>query len=553
MAISVFPAGGDEFVTNDFVVDMNNSANNVVDLGRSYAAGAYDVSLASGDSTFDIYALDADGASVGYTSDATIVATAAFTSIVILGVSTTEVVTFAYAGASNNTTSEGDATGAGAYLESIVPFDLPNIDDSNFATDVEIYFESGTVSTAAKNVTRNDSTELIVTRPDSLDVNLDPWDVKALNPGVTAPTGSNAHILAGTVDAGATPVWTTTSPLDTATPNVAYSATVVATDPDGGTVDYAITAGTFPGLTLSSGGVLSGTPTAPGTATITASDEGGNGNPREFILPLIPATGGTVSEVDGYRVHTFNSSDDLIVDFEIATAELIILAGGGGSGKSGNDSGGGGGGGGLLSSISGFNSGSATSALASETLTPGTYTVTIGAGGAGAANNNVRGSSGSDTIFPTVGTAIGGGGGAGFNENAATGGSGGGAGGGNRASGTSGQGFSGGVQNAGGGSGGGGSFTEGAQTNTENPSNGGKGTHNFLDQRGWGAGGGGGRRTSANNSSGGGSSGNDQTTYAGNGSLNVGNSGVANFGGGGGSGISPGAGGSGKVVVRYQV
>lgn len=62
---------------------------------------------------------------------------------------------------------------------------------------------------------------------------------------------------------------TTTSPLPSATQNVAYSATMSAV---GGTAPYtwAVTAGTLPtGLSLSSAGVISGTPTTAGSATVT--------------------------------------------------------------------------------------------------------------------------------------------------------------------------------------------------------------------------------------------------------------------------------------------
>lgn len=68
----------------------------------------------------------------------------------------------------------------------------------------------------------------------------------------------------------------TTSPLTAGTVGTPYSLTLVAT---GGTAPYTwtVTAGTLPpGLSLSSAGVLSGTPTAAGTSTftITATDSG---------------------------------------------------------------------------------------------------------------------------------------------------------------------------------------------------------------------------------------------------------------------------------------
>lgn len=553
MAISTFPAPEGGATNNDFVVDMNETTNNSIDLPREFGSGSYAISLSSGDTTYDVYFLDSDGATVGYSNSSSIVASAAFETVVILGVATDEVISFAFSGAVANANGEGDETGAGAYLVSITPSDLPELDDTanvvggNFAADVEFYFESGTVSTAAKNIVRSDSTALVVTRPDALDPALDPWDVKVINPGVTPPTGSNSHILAGTVDAGAAPVWVTTSPLPAGTLLQAYSETLSATDADG-SVSYTVTSGSLPtGLSLdSSTGIIAGTPTAVGNPfTVTAEDQGGNTNPREFEIPIVQATGGSISVVDGYTVHTFDASGDFTPLTTITDVEYIILAGGGG----GRRFGGGGGGGGLLASIPTFASGSATTALSAVTVNAQTYAVTIGAGGG-------ENASGTDSSLANIGTAIGGGYGASRNVNAASGGSGGGAsdnnGNKNEGAGTTGQGFSGGPKGSGnidGGAGGGGTGGVGIATNAGQT--GGIGTSNFLDERGWGAGGGGGQN--GGSASGGGSDGNDQTNYAGNGGT-AGNSATANYGGGGGgSSNSPsGSGASGKVIVRYQ-
>jgi hypothetical protein len=94
--------------------------------------------------------------------------------------------------------------------------------------------------------------------------------------------------------------------LPTATVETSYSQTLTAT---GGTAPYtfAVTAGTLPtGLNLSSGGVLSGTPTALGssTFTVTATDSSGLAGSQTYTLAaaypalavtgfLSPATAGT--------------------------------------------------------------------------------------------------------------------------------------------------------------------------------------------------------------------------------------------------------------------
>ena len=142
--------------------------------------------------------------------------------------------------------------------------------------------------------------------------------------------------------------------------------------------------------------------------------------------------------------------------------EYLIVAGGGG-GSCGN-AGGGGGAGGLLTSI--------------VTVTPGaSYSVTVGAGGAGAPQNNdnvLNGSSGVNSVFGSI-SATGGGGGAGNVRTGLTGGSGGGAGGSIYGSlnplvgqSVSGQGNSGGMSASTAGGGGGGAGTVGSSSRVDN-------------------------------------------------------------------------------------
>lgn len=585
MGISTFPAAtGGGAINNDFVVDMNDTTNNSIDLPRAFVAGSYAITLSSGDTSYDIYFIDDNGASVGYSNSASIVASDSFTTVVILGVAIDEVISFSYSGAVADANGEGDEVGAGAYLVSISPSDLPTIDDTanviggNFGTAVEFYFESGTVSLAAKQVARADSTALIVTRPDSLSPDLDPWDVRVVNPGVPEPTGSNAHILAGTVDAGANPVFVTTSPLPNGTVNQVYAGTIVATDADG-SVTYSITAGSLPaGLSFDGNtGVISGTATGNSqTFTVQALDDGGNSNTREFDLAITYAVGGSVTTSGNYTYHTFTTSGDFEALATLNSVEYIVLAGGGGGGGSlngGLSGGGGGGGGGLVSSFTGYSSGSASAAASAVTVNAGTATVTVGGGGSrGNASPNsgadMNGNNGSDSSFGSFATAIGGGFGGAWNlqRNGNPGGSGGGSSmsGNTGGAGTTAQGQSGGnSNNQNVGAGGGGTYVAGQDGATNDAGDGGSGTHNALDERGWGAGGGGGAGSSGRAPGvGGGSSGNDNATYAGNGGNQntAATNGTANYGGGGGGGHSvnnnvgyaAGSGGSGRVVIRYE-
>jgi hypothetical protein len=556
MSVNVFPpvSGGGGSVNNDFVVDMNQTANNVALLSKEVAAGAFAISLSSGDTSYDVYLLDELGDSVGYSNSASIVATAPFTSVVILGVVTSEVVSFTFAGTVSQVSAEGTAIGAGAYLTSISPSDLPEIDDTanivggNFGTDVEIQFFSGEVSQAAKQVVRESSTALIVTRPDQLSSTLNPWSVRAINPGIPTPSGSGAFILAGAVTGGAGVSWVTTSPLTAALIDNAYSFTLVATDADGPVV-MAIESGTLPtGLSLDgSTGIVSGTPTVEETAsfTVRATDAGGNFADRVFGLQVVPSLilgADSYSSSGGYKYNVFTASGTAQF-LQNLTVDYLIVAGGGGGGSDNGASGGGGGAGGWKS-------------FTGQSFTAGNQSVTVPAGGASSAP-------GSNVFFGGQNTQGGGDGGdgqyGGSSRNGGNGGSGGGAGGytsqntgGNGLGGTIGQ--VGGYDNGtgfNGGSGGGGSTNAGENTpisgNSTQGGDGGNGRA-WLDGTIY-AGGGGGAGSEIR-----GVPGQGGTGGGADGMISYGSSPIAallNTGGGGGGGGTGSQGGSGIVIIRY--
>lgn len=533
--------------SNNFVVEMSGS-NNTVQLDSTKAAGTYNISLASGDTTFDIYLVAPDGSEAGYSNSGSITATADFDTVVALGAASDEVVAFSFAGAVSTADGVGDEPGAAAYLTSISPTDLPTIDDTatvtggNFGADTEIKFESGATVLDAKNIVVTNSTSLVVTRPDNLDADLDPWTLRAITTGVPEPTGTNANILTDAVTAGDSPVWVTTSPLATATINTSYTDTLEATDPDGGAVTYAVTTGSLPtGLSLdSSTGVISGTPTGSGqTFTVTATDDGGSQTTREFTLPVLLATGGTVTSAGGFVYHTFTSSDDFVALTTITDAEYVLIGGGGGASQ--DRFGAGGGAGGVLQGT--------------VTLTAQTYSVGIGDGGAGD-NTPI---SGTGSNFGNIASAVGGGAAGGSLQPGQNGGSGGGGyASGNDAAlriggnGTAGQGFDGGnalySSNAGFAGGGGGGATEAgsdAGNIGSNPGNGGDGIQlsDWASATGTGlnnyyAGGGGA----------GGAFGN--SNYVGSPGAGATN-GTAQENTGSGGSTSRGDGGSGLLMVRY--
>ena len=549
MGISTFPApSGDSGLTNDFTLDKNNTENDAFLLGRTFAAGGYSV-VVTGSTAYDVYLLDEAGSAVGYSNGTSIIASAQFSQVSALGLGTADTISFTYGGPITNASEEGSLIGAGAYLTSISPSDLPQIDDTaivaggNFASDVEVSFISGTVTKPAKNVVVGSSTALVVTRPDDLIEDLAPYDLQAINPGITPPTGSGANVLSGTVTAGTDPSFVTTSPILGAFTAVAFSTAILTSDSEGTVVDWQITAGTIPpGLSLATAtGAISGTPSADGDYyfTVQITDDGGNTNSQEFNLPVgLVVSGGASTAVGGTTYVYFTASDDLVYN-NATTLEYLVIAGGGGGGNANFNLAGAGGGG--------------AGGLLTGTAAPvgGTVAITVGAGGSGA--------NGTDSVLTGYATATGGGkGGNSINAGAAGGSGGGGASqsgsfaGSVGGTGVAGQGFAGGSGIPDQGGGGGGASEAGTATY------GGDG----LDFGAWASaigiiydagkfagGGAGGNNTSslvAGGLGGGGAAGTLPATV-----------GSANSGGGGGGGpeVSGGgsgaAGGSGLVVVRF--
>ena len=258
--------------------------------------------------------------------------------------------------------------------------------------------------------------------------------------------------------------------------------------------------------------------------------------------------GGTETISGSYKLHTFTTSDNFVV-FNSGTIDYLIVAGGGGGGAR---HGGGGGAGGMITG--------------SMSITPGTYSITVGAGGDGTpAGATTRGSQGTDTTGLGY-TVVGGGGGGGRTQG--PGGSGGSGGGGNTGgvgngsggTGTTGQGNNGGASAPShasdycGGGGGGAGSAGGTATQTV-PGDGGDGLQSSISGTALyysGGGGGAGYRVATAYGAGG-------SNIGGNGGIGAnypetGYDGATNTGSGGGGGTDGaggGAGADGIVIIRY--
>lgn len=288
-------------------------------------------------------------------------------------------------------------------------------------------------------------------------------------------------------------------------------------------------------------------------------------------------TGGTITTYGNYRVHTFTTSGSFTINglVSIQAADILIVAGGGGGGATCDRTGAGGGGGGVIY-------------LTSQTLTPGTYNVVVGSGGSGGTYTNgtnvsVKATSGGNSSFGALGTAVGGGYGASQDnagDYAGSGGSGGGIThvGGTAGSGTSGQGYAGGpvafnqgsIPGAFAASGGGGAGAVGSNGTPVGGGAGGSGVQNSINGTAtYYAGGGGGSVNYIGGGSGSGGTGglggggNGANTTGPNNSPTSVNGGDATFYGGGGGGAAANHGGppsnrggngyQGIVIIRYNI
>jgi len=272
------------------------------------------------------------------------------------------------------------------------------------------------------------------------------------------------------------------------------------------------------------------------------------------------AFGGDLVTTDGnYWYHTFRSSGTFLLE-QPTSVDYLVVAGGGGGGDAAGGHGGGGGAGGLRSTVTATGGGGSLESALS--MTPGSYTVTVGAGGAGVLSHGApygNGTSGSNSVFATI-TSTGGGYGGGYNTSTGlsyVGGSGGSGGGGSDnpggAASPSGQGYAGSTGSTYIGGGGGGAGEAGG---TDGTGQGGDGIATSISGSSVTYAGGGGGSSASSPNQGGTKVGGDGG--GGNGQVRdgaAGSAGTANLGGGGGGSSTTASysGGSGIVIVRYAV
>lgn len=263
-------------------------------------AGIYYLTTELNDTTYDVYAIAADGSLSGYSNTGRLTATAEFALVVVFGVASPDVLKFetktTVFGSGNGNVNDG----APAFISGATPALLESIDDTttitggNFATTVQVSFiGTDSVVRAAKNVVRSSSTQLIATRPDDFPVAASPYDVRVINPGIPLPTTApNQHILADAITAGTGPSWVTSSILFWESGETT-SLALVAQDTEASDVDYSIVSGAlWAGFSLDSEtGVITGDASSLNLGdfmifTVRATDSGGNTSDRTFEVYL---------------------------------------------------------------------------------------------------------------------------------------------------------------------------------------------------------------------------------------------------------------------------
>src|SRR6056300_315159 len=199
------------------------------------------------------------------------------------------------------------------------------ISGSNFdTTSGTVVFEpeSGGSNVTVQTITRTNSSSftVTVTRTDFLTAN-DPYAIKLTNGSGLAATLASA-ITANDLPAFSTAADTTvTSKYETQSAPFSET-TLAATDPEGDTITYSISAGALPpGVTINSStaaleGTISGSSIQNYTFTVQAATSQGNST-RQFVFaivanPYITATGGTVLTSGDYKTHIFTSSSSVV-------------------------------------------------------------------------------------------------------------------------------------------------------------------------------------------------------------------------------------------------
>lgn len=168
------------------------------------------------------------------------------------------------------------------------------ITGSNFSATVSVDFiDNSNTVTSSPTVTRDSATQITAQVPNTLTSANEPFDIK-----VTNTSSSLAGTLVDGLNIDAAPVFTVAAGslgvLAHSDRSASNLTAVTASDDEGDTVTFSVTAGSIPGgLTFNSNGTWSGTANAVNNATVstftvTASD-GTNTSTRQYTITVNPS------------------------------------------------------------------------------------------------------------------------------------------------------------------------------------------------------------------------------------------------------------------------
>ena len=284
------------------------------------------------------------------------------------------------------------------------------INGSNFESGsiVKLINTSGT-ELFTLSTTFNNARSLQFLTP-ALTASAGPYDVKVTNPD------NQISILENALSLGNSPIWTTVSGSLGQINDGSRSTrtfTVSAYDPDGGVVTYSIISGNLPtGMSISSGGLISGTTTAVASNTtyaftLRATDQSGLVSDRNFsITTMAPII----------VIYDTPTSTSWTVPVGVTSVDFLVVGGGGGTGHTNYHNGGAGGGAAVYKQ--------------SHSVTPGqSHTVIVGVGGSAGTSpgdTSAQGTNGGNSQFSSYQANGGGAGGRYASTPGASGGCGGG-------------------------------------------------------------------------------------------------------------------------------
>jgi len=307
MALSYTSISGGGGATTGFAIDTGDGTKTDVTLTKEYPAGGYQVSSANGNQGLFIFFGASDGTPAGGTSSKSIVATKAFNKLTIIGVTANDLITFTYKETATLNAVGTSSTYSGAVVTSFTPNQISAVNDTlilngaALGANVTVKFTgANNIPLNAKSITRVSDTQLIVTRPDTMPGDQDPYKITVQNPGIEPAVSTSTATQP--LYAGSAPTWSTASTLPAFTKNTSYTQQLVASDPDLTALTFSFVSGSLPaGLTYAANtSTISGTPTGSTAATFTirATELSGRYTDRTFVLPNaypVFTTGATLS------------------------------------------------------------------------------------------------------------------------------------------------------------------------------------------------------------------------------------------------------------------